>query len=120
MQWINEGSELPQIGQPVLLCIPRQFAEFWDMRVMCLLVRHEGVAPIPVAAGDEWPTTYYWGYPSFPHGDHVLITGNSWWASMAGINLPPRAVHKHVGPRHDHAIMQVGDVWVPQGARRSA
>jgi len=117
LHWISEGDALPKIGQSVLLCSPRQHAEFWDMRVCCILVRHEGVAPRPVPAGSDWPTDYYWGDRYYPN-QHKLITGNSWWAAFDSINLPPRALHRFMGPRHDHVILQDGDVWIGQDSKR--
>lgn len=119
MHWISEGDALPKIGQPVLLCSPRQHAEFWDMRVACILVRHEGVVPLPVPSGSEWPIQYYWGSPRGDDRGYPLITGNSWWASFDGINLPPRAIHRHMGPRNDHVILQDGDVWIGPSKSRN-
>lgn len=118
MNWINEGDALPKIGQPVLVCSPRQFDKFWDMRVSCILVRHEGVVPMPVPAGSDWPTDFYWSDPRSGENNHRLITGNAWWASFDAINLPPRAIHKFMGPRNDHVILQDGDVWIGKNKSR--
>lgn len=116
LNWISEGDDLPPIAQPVLLCVPRQHEEFWDLRVACILVRHEGVVPIPVKAGSTWPTNYYWGSPARSTSNETrLVTGNAWWAFYDAINLPPRALHSRMGPRSDRVILQDGDVWVDQG-----
>lgn len=112
MRWISEGEDLPKIGQRILLCSPRQHAEFWDMSVMCLMVDYDGVVPLPVKAGGEWPTRYFWGDPYYGRQHCKLITGNAWWSTFEGIELPPRALHRYMGPRNDHVIVQDGDVWV--------
>jgi hypothetical protein len=36
------------------------------------------------------------------------------------IALPPRAVHRFMGPRHDHVILQDGDVWIGQQSKLKA
>jgi len=111
IEWISEGTKLPRIGQTVLLLTPRQAGEFWDLHIACLLARHEGVTPRPVSAGGPWPTDYYWGNPKVAQ-DTRLITGNGWWASVAGIPLPPQALHAHEAGFD--FIRQVGIAFVPK------
>lgn len=111
LTWISESIALPRIAQDVFLATPRQNGEFWDISIARLLARHEGVHPVPVAAGAEWPTDYYWNRSNNGR-DVCLVTGNGWWASMTDIPLPPKAVHK--ATMGFDFIHQVGDVFVPQ------
>lgn len=113
LTWISEGERLPMIAQTVLLAKPRQFGEFWDICTARILVRHEGVIPVPVRAGTDWPTDYWW---SPAHGRAVidsptLVTGNSWWAAMDDLPLPPGAEHRR-GPLGGHYFAQPVDVWI--------
>lgn len=109
MKWISEADDLPKIAQKVLLAVPRQFGEFWDLSVAQLLVRHEGVFPRPVAKGSRWPVDYYWSRDA---KDTILVTGNSWWALVNEIPLPPGAEHKT--ERGYHYIAQPEIVFVSQ------
>ncbi|MCW5711326.1 hypothetical protein [Shinella sp.] len=113
LQWISEGEALPRIGQSVLLATPRQTGEFWDLRVARLLVRHEGVFPVPVVAGGDWPTDYYWDRSTSGARDTSLVTGNGWWASLKNIPLPPGAAHSG-DERGYNYVRQVGEVFVPK------
>lgn len=119
MKWISESEALPRIAQTVLLCHPRQCGEFWDVTTAKLLVQHEGVIPRPVPKGSKWPTTYYW---ETNHGGSIkshpyLVTGNSWWALLNEIFLPPGA--KHGTERDYHYIVQPVSVWVGQSSQRA-
>jgi hypothetical protein len=111
MKWISEAERLPAIAQKVLLAVPRQHGEFWDLKIAQLLVRHEDVFPRPVAKGSRWPTDYYWD-SSRDGRDVCLITGNSWWALMDNIPLPPGA--EHMAERGFHYIAQPTPVFVSQ------
>lgn len=115
--WISEAERLPRIGQHVLVAIPRQMGDFWDLSVRCILARHEDVIPRPVCAGDEWPVDYYWGLPT-ARGENCLVTGNGYWASLESIPLPLGAAHD--AERGFTFVRQIGDVFVPMrrtGAR---
>ncbi len=90
LTWISEGDRLPRIGQQVLLAKPRQCDDVWFIATVHLLARHEDVVARPVKPGDQWPLDYYW---SRGRGDNVLLTGEGWWASLAGLPLPPGAEH---------------------------
>ena len=109
--WQSEEDALPNIAQPVFLAYPRQMGEFWDIYVARILTRCEGVSPVPVKRGTDWPTNYWW---SIGRGDdnHLLVTGNSWWAPMTGIALPPHAEHLNI--RGDDCIVQISNAWVGQ------
>ena len=110
IKWISEADELPHVGETVLLCAPRQHTEFWDIRTACILIRHEGVTPVPVKAGSRWPRDYYWGAR---RGDETtMVTGNSYWARLDAIELPPGAEHRT--ERGQHFIAQPNDIWVGQ------
>lgn len=113
--WISESDRLPEIAQQVLLITPRQAGEFWNVSVACLLVRHEGVSPRPVAAGSSWPTDYWWS-SARDRRDTQLITGNGWWSSLASIPLPDGAVHQHI--RGYDVIAQIGEQFVSQARLR--
>lgn len=104
LEWISEEDRLPAIGEKVLLLKPRQSGGWWDPCVAMILVRHEGVAPYPIRKGERWPVDFYWAHGP---GDrsHVLVTGNAFWASLVGINLPPGA--EHYSDARSHAIKQV-------------
>lgn len=111
MQWISEQDRLPPIAQNVLCAFPRQFGEFWDLKTCSILVRHEGVYPAPVLAGDRWPTDYYWSQGN-PAKDSRLVTGNAWWMLLCDIPLPPGAQHS---VEHGcHTVRQVDFDWVCQ------
>lgn len=115
MKWISEAEALPKIAQVVLLAHPRQGGEFWDITTARLLVQYDGVAPSPVTKGSRWPTTYYWetnhggSANSYPY----IVSGNSWWALLDGISLPPGAEHK--SERGYHYIAQPMPVFVARG-----
>jgi hypothetical protein len=109
MKWISEAEQLPKIAQEVLLAVPRQGGEFWDLKVAQLLVRHEDVAPHPVKTGSRWPVDWWWSW-NRDGGASVLVTGNSWWALLDDIPLPPGAEHKT--DRGFHYIAQPKRVWV--------
>ncbi len=115
MKWISEEKALPQIGQVVLLAHPRQADDVWDIRTAQLLAQYEGIIPLPVLKGSRWPTTYYWelnrGGSAQSHP--VLITGNSWWALLNDIPLPPGAEHRT--ERGYHYVAQPEPVFVAQG-----
>jgi hypothetical protein len=70
---------------------------------MMVLVRYEGVVPLPVRKGTRWPVDYFWS--DGRTNSNVLITGNAYWASLDGINLPPGA--EHFNDARSHAIKQV-------------
>jgi hypothetical protein len=117
MKWISEADRLPPIAQTVLLAVPRQNDEFWDLTTAKLLVQYEGVAPTPIAKGSRWPTTYWW---ERNHGGSIkshpcLVTGNAWWTLLDDIPLPPGAEHKT--ERGHHYIAQPLPVFVTQGPR---
>jgi hypothetical protein len=117
MKWISEAEKLPPIAQKVLLAHPRQSGEFWDLRTAQILVQYEGVAPVPVKRGDRWPTTYWWGAEDSGR-NMFLVTGNSWWALLDDIPLPPGAVHAvQTGPAPYHFIAQPELVWIGQRER---
>ena len=112
LTWISESERLPMVAQTVLLAMPRQHEEFWDICTARILVRHEAVMPLPVRAGTDWPTDYWWA-PS--HGRAVLdrptfVSGNNWWAAMDALPLPPGAEHRH-GMR-GHYIVQPVNIWI--------
>jgi len=109
MEWKSEAAELPVIAQSVLLAVPRQFGEFWDLKVAQILVRHEGVIPKPIPLGSRWPVDFWWSTGRGPH-DTNMVTGNSWWAPLDEIPLPPGAEHKII--RGYHIIAQPTSVWV--------
>lgn len=114
LNWISEQDKLPIVGQTVLLATPRQMGGFWDIETACILIRFEGVTPMPVPAGSErWPTEYYWGKPRGQNTSTSLVTGNGWWASLADIPLPPQA--EHGAERGYEFVRQVGHVWIGQG-----
>ena len=114
MKWISEEHELPRVAQKVLLAVPRQNGEFWDLKVAQLLVRHEDVVPLPVKKGSRWPVEYSWD-SSRDGKDVTLVTGNAWWALLDDIPLPPGATHMQ--DRGFHYIAQPEPVWVPGGRR---
>lgn len=118
LKWIGECEALPKIGQSILLATPRQRGEFWDLWVARLLARHEDVFPMPVVAGGDWPTDYYWERNGGTR-DTCLVTGNGWWASLTDIPLPPGATHSG-DERGYHYIRQIGDVFVPKARISSA
>jgi hypothetical protein len=109
--WQSEENSLPNIAQPVFLAYPRKMGEFWDVYVARILVRYEGVCPIPVKRGTPWPTDYWWGAEN-SYNHHILVTGNSWWAPMNNIALPPHAEHRVI--RGDNCIVQTSPIWVGQ------
>lgn len=114
MKWISEAEQLPPIAQNVLLAVPRQFVEFWDLTTAKLLVQYEGVTPLPISKGQKWPTTYWW---ERNHGGSIkrhpcLITGNAWWTLLDAIPLPPGAEHRT--ERGHHYIAQPSPVFVMQ------
>lgn len=111
LDWISEGEALPIIGQTVIVAHPRQVGEFWDVKIQCILARHEGVLVRPVKAGERWPTDYYWGDIRNQAGTNI-ITGNSWWAYLDGINLPLGAEHQII--RDYRCIVQPEPIWIPQ------
>src|SRR5262245_54211539 len=96
IRWISEGQRLPPIGLSVFVAHPRQSGEFWDIKVQCLLCRHEDVIPKPIKAGSRWPTDYYWRGIRAGRDDVHLVTGNSYWALMNEIPLPPGAMHREI------------------------
>lgn len=114
MKWISEAEALPQIAQVVLLAHPRQGGTAWDITTAQLLVQYEGVIPRPVPKGSKWPTTYYWetnrggSVQSHP----FLVSGNSWWALLDDIPLPPGAEHRT--ERGYHYVAQPEPVFVTQ------
>jgi len=109
VKWVSESERLPKIAQKVLLAHPRQFDNFWDIKVAQLLVSYEGVVPRPVPRGSKWATEYWWD--SSRDGREInLITGNSWWALFDQIPLPPGAEHAH--ERGYHFISQPTLIWV--------
>lgn len=112
--WISEREALPPVAQQVLLATPRQTSEFWDLAVARLLVRHEGVVPLPVEPGARWPTDYYWQRGQFGR-DHSLVTGNGWWALLDQIPLPPGAAHRNINGFH--CLIQTAACFIPQGER---
>lgn len=114
MKWISEADQLPPIAQPVLLAHPRQTGEFWDLRVAQLLVHHEGVVPRPIKKGERWATDYFWD-ASRDGRYTTLVTGNSWWALLDDIPLPPGAEHRT--ERGYHYIAQPTPVFVGQKGR---
>lgn len=110
MKWISEAHQLPKVGQPVLLAHPKQDYDLWEMNIVALHIRHEGVTPKPVAKGSEWPTEYHWS-PLRDHLTITFVTGNSWWAQLDDIELPPGAVH--VAERGFHLVRKTPDFrWV--------
>lgn len=113
MKWVSEAEALPPIGQSVLLMVPRQAGEFWDLHAAGLAADYDGVAPHPVAPGSRWPVKFWWNI-SKRGREPVLVTGNAWWAEASDIPLPPGAEHRR-GPRGDHYIAQPERVWVDQG-----
>jgi hypothetical protein len=115
LNWISEAEKLPIIAQHVLLAVPRQVGEFWDLKMAQLLVAHEDVVPLPVAKGSRWPSQWYWD--SSRGGDRyvTLVTGNAWWALLNEINLPPGAEHR--SERGYYYIAQPLPVFVTQGLR---
>jgi hypothetical protein len=117
MKWISEAESLPRIAQLILLAVPRQQGEFWDITTAQLLVRYEGVAPRPVAKGSRWPAEYWWessrGGSSQSHP--FLLTGNAWWSLLDDIPLPPGA--EHMNERGYHYIAQPELVFIPQAPR---
>lgn len=115
LEWISEGDNLPIIGNDVLVALPRPLGEFWDVRVGMLLARHEDVVPRPVRPGSQWSVDFYWDFGRAGRDIISLVTGNGWWASLAGLSLPPNARHENI--RGYDCIVQVGDVFVPQGER---
>lgn len=115
LKWISEAEALPLVAERVFLALPRQQGDFWDVFTARLLLAHEGAVPLPVKPGSRWPTQYWWGRSDQDH-DNVLVTGNSWWARLDEIPLPPGAEH-YFGGRGEHVILQVGDVWVGQAER---
>lgn len=117
LKWISEADDLPPIAQPVLFMHPRQFGEFWDMHVACILVRYEGVVPRPVKPGSRWPTEYWWGAKRGEGADN-LVTGNGWWARLDGLPLPPGA--EHATDREFHYFAQPKPVWVGQSTDKRA
>jgi hypothetical protein len=112
INWISEESALPHVGEVVLRCHPRQFEEFWNMDVAQLLIRHEGVIPIPVPRGSKWPIDYYWCRRGETRSTS-LVTGNGWWARFEGLPLPPMAEHRR-GRRGEHYIAQTGEAFIPR------
>jgi hypothetical protein len=83
LTWISEEDHLPVVGQSVLLASPRRDGEWWDMKVACILIHHEGVIPLPIKRGSKWATQYYWGSPrGADRSSDKLITGNNWWAYL--------------------------------------
>lgn len=111
IEWKSEAEALPDIAETVLLATPRQFGDVWDIRTAKLLISHEGVLPLPVMAGKKWPTNYWWGV-GHGNGEPVLVTGNSWWAKLDKIPLPPGAAHA-TGQMGDTYIAQPVSVWIP-------
>lgn len=109
LTWISETERLPPVAQKVLLAVPRQCGEFWDLNVAQILIRHEGVMPKPIAKGDRWPVDYYW---SRDKRDTILITGNAWWALTDKIPLPPGA--EHMTERGFHYVAQPSPVFISQ------
>lgn len=110
MRWLSEAEEMPKIGQIVLLAVPRQFGALWDLKTAQLLARHEGVVSRPVAPGSRWPTEFWWDAPR--GGDVTLVTGNSWWALLDDIELPPGA--QHAFENGFHYVAQPKPVFVEQ------
>jgi hypothetical protein len=115
MKWISEEVGLPPIGQTILLAHPRQTGEFWDLTTAMLLVKYEGVHPVPVLRGGRWPTTYYWETSRGRASHPFLVTGNNWWALLDDIPLPPGAEHKR--DREYHYISQPELLFVGQRGR---
>lgn len=111
MKWISEAEQLPPVAQKVLLAVPRQGGEFWDLKVAQLLIQNEDVTPRPVPPGSRWPTEWYWNSGR----DTTLVTGNSWWALMDDIPLPPGA--QHMTERGFHYIAQPEPVFVAPAPR---
>jgi len=110
LTWISESVALPLIGQDILLATPRQTGEFWDIRTAWLSAQHEGVTACPVPVGARWPTNYSWRIGR-GLSDICLVTGNSWWALLSQIPLPPGARHgSHNG---FHLVEQIGNQFVP-------
>lgn len=104
MDWFSEAEKLPEIAETVMLASPRSSGDFWDLRLAMILVRHEGVVPMPVPNESKTPVDFYWA----PDGDirkSRLVTGRQWWARLDTINLPPGAEHAR-GRRGEHFIRQ--------------
>lgn len=112
MHWQSERDALPRIGERVLLLVPRQGGEWWDMSVAWLAVDYDGVVPHPVAPGSRWPRDFWW-HATPDHRHPVLVTGNAYWCSLGELPLPPGATHVW-GPRGEHAIAQPTLIWVGQ------
>ena len=89
INWISEENSLPMSGQTIIHASPRMRDEFWNIRIRTLLIRFEGVIPLPVPKGSKnWPTEYYWGDP-YNGKNTSLITGNGYWANLTDLTLPP-------------------------------
>lgn len=108
LKWVSEEDRLPKIGQKVLLLSPRQGGGWWDPSIAMILVRYEGVVPLPINKGAKWPVNYYWS--DGRTNSHTLITGNAYWAALDEINLPPGA--EHYSDVYGHEFQQVGFEWV--------
>jgi hypothetical protein len=114
IDWVSEGTASPVVGQSVLVAKPRQFQEWRDISVGCILIRHEGVPVLPVKAGTRWPTNYYWSLSSDKRSTS-LVTGNAYCAALNNLPLPLGAEHFFEGEYH--AIKQVGECFIPQRDR---
>lgn len=112
MEWISESTALPRIGEKVLLLVPRQYGECWDMHVAWLAVNDEDVVPYPVTRGTHWPTDFWWNTAQ-THSFPVLVTGNAWWSAMGTLPVPPGAEHRY-GIQGEHYFAQPTPVWVGQ------
>lgn len=111
MKWISEAEKLPPIAQLVLLAVPRQGGDFWDLKTSRLLVRHEDVHPRPVPRGSKWPVEYWWSGAKDGRSE-TLVTGNAWWTLLNTIPLPPGAEHR--SERGQHWVSQPRPVWIGQ------
>lgn len=98
MEWIRESDALPLIAQDVLLAQPAGYDKFWKIHVARILVRHEGVCPMPVNIGDDMPSEFWWARGEGRESS-LLLSGKNWWASLTGLKLPPGAIHELI---HDY------------------
>ncbi|MEM7741175.1 MAG: hypothetical protein AAF225_10285 [Pseudomonadota bacterium] len=93
MQWISEAEQLPEVGQEVLLLVPRPNEKYADVRVMRILVSHQAVFPMPVQPGSKPPADFHWRGAGTGNDSLIRVTGYNFWASLTSMRLPDGFKH---------------------------
>lgn len=73
--WHKVEQRLPPVGRPVLVASLRD--DGWCVRSACLLVRHEGVSPMPERVAER-PTDFWFDAPRGQNDTRLVRPGMMW------------------------------------------